>query len=146
MRRVLLSVGVLLLGAAILGATVFREQAAVAAQAILPVRVVNTAAEPVPVVPRQPTATRVEFEQGLLATNSAVTRGFDPPITASQVIATFRNGKAILLLRNDVGNSFIELNRRDPKSRKARAAQRRVVTSWAHVAPAAHLWERRLTR
>jgi hypothetical protein len=50
MRRVAVFCVLLLVGSAILGATVFREQAARAAAAILPVKVTNTAAEPVPVV------------------------------------------------------------------------------------------------
>jgi hypothetical protein len=49
MRRALASVLLLLVCSAVLGATVFREQVAEAAQAILPVRVVNTSADPVPV-------------------------------------------------------------------------------------------------
>jgi hypothetical protein len=49
MRRIAISSGVLLLCSCVLGATVFREQVAQAAQAILPVKVVNTANEAVPV-------------------------------------------------------------------------------------------------
>lgn len=49
MRRVVLTSVLLLLCSAVLGATVFREQVAQAAQAILPVKVVNTTAEAVPV-------------------------------------------------------------------------------------------------
>ena len=47
----------LVLCSAVLGATVFREQVAQAAQAILPVKVVNTSTEPVPVT--APTALAV---------------------------------------------------------------------------------------
>jgi hypothetical protein len=49
MRRIEISSVVLLLCSCVLGATVFREQVAQAAQAILPVKVTNTAAEAVPV-------------------------------------------------------------------------------------------------
>jgi hypothetical protein len=49
MRRVVVSSVLLLICSSVLGATVFREQVAQAAQAILPVRVMNTASEPVPV-------------------------------------------------------------------------------------------------
>lgn len=49
MRRAAIASVLLLLCSAFLGATVFREQVAQAAQAILPVRVVNTPAEAVPV-------------------------------------------------------------------------------------------------
>ena len=49
MRRVVIPGVGLLLCSCVLGATVFREQVAQAAQAILPVRVVNTAGEAVPV-------------------------------------------------------------------------------------------------
>jgi hypothetical protein len=49
MRRVLVLSVLLVLCSAVLGATVFREQIAQAAQNIMPVRVVNTAAEAVPV-------------------------------------------------------------------------------------------------
>jgi hypothetical protein len=49
MRRAAVFCVLLLVGSAVLGATVFREEVAQAAQAILPVKVVNTAAEPVPV-------------------------------------------------------------------------------------------------
>ena len=49
MRRIVVSGVLLLLCSCVLGATVFREEVAQAAQAILPVRVMNTAAEPVPV-------------------------------------------------------------------------------------------------
>ena len=49
MRRIVVSGVLLLLCSCGLGATVFQEQVAQAAQAILPVKVTNTAAEPVPV-------------------------------------------------------------------------------------------------
>jgi hypothetical protein len=49
MRRVVIPTVVLLLCSVVLGATIFREQAAQAAQAILQVRVMNTPAEAVPV-------------------------------------------------------------------------------------------------
>jgi len=49
---------IVVISSAVLGATVLREQVAQAAQAILPVKVVNTAAEPVPVV--QPGAASVQ--------------------------------------------------------------------------------------
>ena len=49
MRKAILSSALLLLMSAVLGATVFREQVAQAAQAILPVRVMNSPTEPVPV-------------------------------------------------------------------------------------------------
>jgi hypothetical protein len=49
MRKAVLSCVLLVLGSMVLGATVFREQMAQAAQAILPVRVMNTDSQPVPV-------------------------------------------------------------------------------------------------
>ena len=49
MRRAVVFCVLLLVGSAVLGATVFREEVANAAQAILPVKVMNAAAEPVPV-------------------------------------------------------------------------------------------------
>ena len=49
----------LVLFSALLGATLFREQVAQAAQAILPVRVMNTAAEPVPVTSKNDPARNV---------------------------------------------------------------------------------------
>ena len=47
MRRIVVSIVLLLLCSSVLGATVFREEVAQAAQAILPVRVTNSAADPV---------------------------------------------------------------------------------------------------
>src|SRR5215208_6458652 len=49
MRRIVVSGVLLLLCSSLLGAMVFREEVAQAAQAILPGKVTNTAAEPVPV-------------------------------------------------------------------------------------------------
>lgn len=49
MRRIMMSGVLLLLCSALLGATVFREQVAQAAEKISPVRIANTPAEPVPV-------------------------------------------------------------------------------------------------
>lgn len=49
MRKTIFAALLFLLLSALFGATLFREQVAQAAQAILPVRVMNTAAEPVPV-------------------------------------------------------------------------------------------------
>jgi hypothetical protein len=49
MWKAFTSAALLVLCSAVLGATVFREQLAQAAQAILPVKVTNTSAEPVPV-------------------------------------------------------------------------------------------------
>jgi hypothetical protein len=57
MRRALIAAFFVLFASFILGATVFREEVSQAAQGILPVRVVNTSAEPVPVsLPAGPVA------------------------------------------------------------------------------------------
>jgi len=55
MRKTSMAIALVLTCSALLGITVFREQVAHAAQAILPVKIMNTSAEPVPVLQAAPT-------------------------------------------------------------------------------------------
>jgi hypothetical protein len=64
MRRALVASALLVLCSSVFGATVFREQVAQAAQAVLQVKIMNTAAEPVPV--RQQGTSTVEIAGGPL--------------------------------------------------------------------------------
>lgn len=69
MRRVFIPTVVALLCSMVLGATVFREQVAQAAQAILPVFVTNTASDPVPVLQQGTADVNVT---GVVATKAAL--------------------------------------------------------------------------
>jgi hypothetical protein len=113
MRRVLIPTVGLLLCSAVLGATVFREQVANAAQNIMPVRVMNTAAEPVPVSQQGTANVNVTNASLTVAAPTPVTGGGQrlqvdsgntasvSPITASALVIHFRNGATeIILIRN----------------------------------------------
>ena len=111
MRRVLVSGLGLLIGGAAVGAVAFPEQVAHAAQAIMQVRVMNTAAEAVPV--RQQGTANVNVTNGSLSVSelapvtgggggALVTEGtpetLSTPVTATAVIIGFRNDAFALRL------------------------------------------------
>lgn len=114
LRRAMVAVVVLLLAGMLLGATVFREQVAQAAQAVLQVNVVNPTTSPVPV--RQQGTADVNVTNGSLAVDAPapVTSGgqrlqapagqdtvLGAPVTASAIVIQFRNGATELLFRSD---------------------------------------------
>jgi hypothetical protein len=114
MRKPIQVVGMVLLGGLLLGATVFRSQVADAAAAILNVKVLNTAAEPVPVRQQGPSDVNVTNGSLTLAAPAPVTSGGQrvqvfagqdvvpgTALTASAIVLHFRNGATELIFFND---------------------------------------------
>jgi hypothetical protein len=105
---------VVLLCSAVLGATVLREEVAQAAQAILMVKVVNTAAEAVP-VSQQGTADVNVKNSSLAVTppapvtsggqrlqvDSGQTANLGSEVTVSALVIQFRNGATEIIFRNE---------------------------------------------
>src|SRR4051794_26374006 len=85
MRKTILSGTLLVLMSAVLGATVFREQVAQAAQAILPVRVTNTAADPVQV------SGKVAIDGAVEVTAAAADQPYQETVHFNQSAATCTN-------------------------------------------------------
>jgi hypothetical protein len=115
MRRAVLAGVLLVLCSLVLGATVFREQVAQAAQAILPVKVVNDSSEPVPVSQQGTANVNVTNSSLSVALPAPVTGGGQrltvdagqtanvDVITASALVIQFRNGATEIILRHSPG-------------------------------------------
>ena len=110
MRKPIAAAMLVLLGGMLLGGTVFREQVAYAAQAVLQVKVVNTPDTPVPV--QQQGTTDVNVTNGSLSVTprAPATRGgqrvqvpvgpsvlLGSPVTASALVVQFRNSASEII-------------------------------------------------
>jgi hypothetical protein len=104
MKRALLASTLLLLCSAALGATVFREQVAQAAQAILPVRVTNAADEPVPVREQGTVDVNVSESTPLVGGGYAMTLG------SSERDVGFTATATALSIRMSAGTNFVQLS------------------------------------
>jgi hypothetical protein len=114
MRKTMAAAVFMLLGGVLLGGTVFRDQVAHAAQAVLQVNVVNPTTSPVPV--RQQGTTDVNVTNGSLAVNgpgpvtsggqrlqapAGTDVGLGASQTASAIVVQFRNGASELIFRSN---------------------------------------------
>lgn len=99
MRKALIASIALLLCSALLGATVLREQVAQAAQAILPVKVVNTPAEAVPVREQATLQPVQEFEFGSFSSGER--------FSSEETLYTVPAGKTLVIEAFTAGSNMV---------------------------------------